>query len=159
MSRAFVNEQDGGGEEDLPDRPVSPHPNYVTPAGLAAIEAEVTRLQSELAGATVAADRAAIARLSRDLRYWYQRRSSAELVEPAADTDEVRFGMTVTLRRRDGGEQTWRIVGEDEADPGQGSISYVAPLARALIGKSVGDTVAVPGGKAKIISIQAQVAS
>ncbi|MCR4282730.1 MAG: transcription elongation factor, partial [Bauldia sp.] len=71
MSRAFVKEPDGGAIDDLPDRPVSPHPNFVTPEGLAAIDAELQRLQAELAAA--GGDRAAEARIRRDLRYWRAR--------------------------------------------------------------------------------------
>ena len=60
---------------------------------------------------------------------------------PPADCDSVRFGCQVTIERDDGRRQTFRIVGEDEADPAEGTLSYVAPLARALIGKEVGDVV------------------
>ncbi|MBN8993659.1 MAG: transcription elongation factor GreA [Rhizobiales bacterium] len=150
MSRAFVKESDGAGEA-LPERPISPHPNYVTPAGMAGIEAETVRLQREMAAA--AGDRDATARIGRDLRYWQARRASAELIPAPADNAEVRFGSRVTLRDASGRVRTFRIVGEDEADPGAGTISYVAPLARALAGKAVGDEVTVPGGTAEIVAI------
>jgi transcription elongation GreA/GreB family factor len=65
----------------------------------------------------------------------------------------VRFGSTVTIERDDGRRQTWRIVGEDEADPAKGTLSYVAPLARALVGKVVGDTVTVAGSDAEIVAV------
>ncbi len=150
MSRAFVKE-DAGGEDGLPDRPVSPHPNYVTPEGLKQIDAELARLQ----GAVIAAgdDRAARAAIERELRYWRARRASAQLIPPPADTSVVRFASTVTIERDDGRSQVWRIVGEDEADPKAGTLSHVSPLALALIGKTVGDTVRVADGEAEIIRI------
>jgi transcription elongation GreA/GreB family factor len=114
MSRAFVKEQDYQGAEPLPDRPISEHPNFVTPEGLAAIDAEIERLNAEVASTE---DRDRLAALQRDLRYWRARRATAEVVEPVAASREVRFGSTVTIER-DGRRQTWRIVGEDEADHG-----------------------------------------
>jgi transcription elongation GreA/GreB family factor len=152
MSRAFTKEPDGDAvADDLPERPVSSHPNYVTAEGLAAIEAELARLQDELGAA--GEDRSARARVERDLRYWRSRRASAEVIPPPADRDEVRFGSTVTIARGGGREQTWRIVGEDEADPANGTLSYIAPLARALVGKRVGDTMEVAGSDAEIVQI------
>ena len=154
MSRAFVREPEGGEAfEDLPDRPISPHPNFVTPEGLARIEAEAARLEAELA-ALAPEDKADHARVSRDLRYWSLRKTSAQLVDEASDGETVRFGATVTVLREDDTRQTFRIVGEDEADPNAGSISYVAPLARALTGKSVGDTVAVNDHEFEIAEIR-----
>ena len=150
MSRAFVKE-DAGGEDGLPDRPVSPHANYVTPEGLKQIDAELARLQ----GAVIAAgeDRAARASVERELRYWRARRATAQVIPPPADTSVVRFGATVTIAREGGRRQVWRIVGEDEADPKAGTLSHVSPLARALIGKAVGDTVPIADGEAEIVAI------
>ncbi|GGH17773.1 transcription elongation factor GreB [Alsobacter metallidurans] len=154
MSRAFVKEQDGGEAfEDLPDRPVSPHPNLVTPEGLRAIEETVERLRREHGDAQAAGDRPTVARTARDLRYWQHRLSNAEVVQPSADAQTVHFGATVTIERDDGRKQTWRIVGEDEADPAHGTLPHVAPLAQALLGKSVGDTVEAGHGEAEIIAI------
>ena len=150
MSRAFVKE-DAGGEEGLPDRPVSPHPNYVTPDGLAEIDAALARLQA--AAIAAGEDRAAKAAVERDLRYWRARRATAQVIPPPADPSAVRFGSTVTIERDDGRRQVWRIVGEDEADPKQGTLSHVSPLARALIGKAVGDTVRIADGEAEIVAI------
>ncbi len=150
MSRAFVKE-DAGGDEALPDRPVSTHPNYVTPEGLALIDAELARLHA--AAVEAGDDRAARAAVERDLRYWRARRANAEVVPPPADTTTVRFGSTVTIVRDDGRQQVWRIVGEDEADPKEGTLSHVSPLARALIGKAVGDTVPIADGEAEIVGI------
>ncbi len=152
MSIAFVREREGGEAfEDLPDRPLSPHENFVTPEGLALIEAELDRLHTEHA-ALQADDKAGEARLSRDLRYWTARRNSAQVVE-AAGGDAVQFGSRVTITREDDVRQTFRLVGEDEADPSKGTLSYVAPLARALTGKSVGDVATVNGHEAEIIAI------
>lgn len=152
MSRAFVKESEGGEAiEELPDREVSPHPNLVTADGLAAMDAEIARLKDELVAA--GDSRALRARIERDLRYWRLRRATAEVMPPPADAHEVRFGARVTILRDDGRRQTWRIVGEDEADPGSGSVSYVAPLARALLERSVGDVVEFAGGEAEIVTI------
>ena len=154
MSRAFVREADGSEAfDELPERLVSPHPNLVTPEGLAGIEAEVERLSRAYAVAQTEGERAALANLARDLRYWNARRASAEVVAAPADPGEVRFGSRVTIERHDGRKLTYRIVGEDEADPARGTVSYVSPLANALMGKSVGDTARVGAGDAEVIAI------
>ena len=154
MSRAFVKEPDGGDVfDDMPDRLVSEYPNLVSAEGLTLIEAEVVRLQSENAEAHAADDRAAMVRAARDLRYWSSRLSTAQVQAAPADTSTVQFGSTVTLIRADGRKQTFRIVGEDEADPSKGTLSYVAPLAQALLGKPVGDTAAAGAGQAEILQI------
>jgi transcription elongation GreA/GreB family factor len=152
MSRAFVKDADETFDE-LPDRPVSPHPNLVTPEGLAAIEAALARLHEDHAAAQRLSDRAALATLARDLRYWTARRASAQLVAAPANPDTVQFGSTVTIRRDDGRRQTFRIVGEDEADPARGTISYVSPVARALMGKAAGDTVRAGRSDAEIVAV------
>jgi transcription elongation GreA/GreB family factor len=152
MSRAFVKDADETFDE-LPDRPVSPHPNLVTPEGLAAIEAALARLHEDHAAAQRLSDRAALATLARDLRYWTARRASAQLVAAPANPDTVQFGSTVTIRRDDGRRQTFRIVGEDEADPARGTISYVSPVARALMGKAAGDAVRAGRSDAEIVAI------
>jgi transcription elongation GreA/GreB family factor len=153
MSRAFVKDTDADAVEDLPDRPVSEHPNDVTAEGLVQIEAAVAAAQAALAAAREAEDRAAMAQASRDLRYWSARRATAHVVPDADDSTQVRFGGAVTIRRDDGREQTFRIVGEDEADPSRGTLSHASPLARALFGKKVGDVVPAGSGKAEIVAI------
>jgi transcription elongation GreA/GreB family factor len=150
MSRAFVKDMDDAPEE-LPERPVSTAPNLVTPEGLAAIEAEIARLNAELADA--GEERDVRARIGRDLRYWTARRGNAQVMPAPADTSVVRFGSTVTLDRDDGVHQVFRIVGEDEADPEHGTLSHVAPLARALMGKEVGDAVKVAAHEFEIAAI------
>jgi transcription elongation GreA/GreB family factor len=152
MSRAFVKESDTAAAV-LPERPVSAHPNLVTPEGLAAIEREIDRLGAAHADAAAAGDNAAIAAVTRDLRYWTARRTNAQVVAPLAESDTVQFGSTVTVRRDDGREQKFRIVGEDEAEPSRGTLSYVSPLARALFGKAVGDAAEVAGGGVEILRI------
>lgn len=154
MSRAFVREPEGGEAfEDLPDRSISPH-HLVTPAGLARMDAEIESLEKRLRDAQIRDDKAEVARFSRDLRYWSARRISSEVVPPPTDTSHVRFGAEVTFERRDGRRQTYRIVGEDEADPAKGSLSYISPLAQALMGKEVGDTVVFGQDEAEIVSIK-----
>lgn len=154
MSRAFVKESDSDAGEDLPDRLISPHANLVTPEGLAQIEAEVERLSRAYAEAQAAADRAGLATVARDLRYWSARRAAAEAVDLPNSTEEVRFGSTVVLERGDQQRQTYRIVGEDEADPRAGTLSWVSPLARALCGKSVGDVVHAGAAQFEIVEIR-----
>jgi len=154
VSRAFVKEPDGSEAiAPLPDRPISPHPNFVTPEGLALIDSTLASLHERHAASVKNGDRAAQAAVARDLRYWSARRASVQLVKPPDAPAEVAFGTTVTIARDDGRRQTWRIVGEDEADPTSGTLSFVAPVARALMGKRVGDTVRVANSDAEITAI------
>ncbi len=158
MSVAFTREEDlEATAADLADRPISPHPNLVTPEGLAAIEAELASARAAYTAAqvqgSIESDRTAMARATRDLRYWSARRASAQLVEHSEDDGAVRFGGSVSIEREDGRAQTWRIVGEDEADPAAGSVSHVSPLARAVMGKRVGDEVTVAGQSAEIVAV------
>src|SRR5688572_14111790 len=153
MSKAFVKESEAGDVyDDLPDRPVSPH-NLVTRRGLELIEAELARLHDDHAAAHEADDRPLLAKINRDLRYWTSRRATAQVVEPPKDAAEVHFGSTVTILRDDGRRQTYRIVGEDEADPSAGTLSYVSPVAQALMGKQVGEMVEAGHTDAEIVAI------
>ncbi len=146
MSRAFTREQDDTiSPADVGERPVSSYRNLVTPEGLREIEAQIQGLREELARAEAEGERERIALVSRDLRYWNARRETAEVSVPSPDETVVRFGMEVTLEDEDGERHVWRIVGEDEADTTQGSLSHAAPVARALFGKPVGETVSVNG--------------
>jgi transcription elongation GreA/GreB family factor len=160
MSVAFTREEDVEAQAaHLPDRPISPHPNLVTATGLAAIEAALTAaraaFQDAQAQGDVAADRSAMARAARDLRYWSARRASAELFAPALAPGVMGFGRTASLERDDGRKQRFRIVGEDEADAAKGSISYVSPLAKALAGKKAGDVVEVAGREIEVVAVEA----
>lgn len=144
MSRAFVKEGDGA-LDPLPDLPLSPHPNYVTPRGLAALQDRLRSRQADLAGLKARADRLdklPEAAAERDIRYLEARLRSAIVVEPAGhDMTEVAFGLTVTLRDAAGRICQYEITGEDEAAPAQGRIAPQSPLARALLGARLGDVV------------------
>jgi transcription elongation GreA/GreB family factor len=154
MSSAFTKEQDDDNpREDLPDRPVSPHRNLVTPEGLQQIDDALTRLHQDLARATAADDHHALAVAQRDLRYWSARRASAEVVQTITDHSHVRFGHRVVVELDSGERRVFRLVGEDEADPARGLIPHVAPLAAALMGKVVGDKVEVIHHSARIVEI------
>ena len=152
MSRAFVNE--GTFVEELPDRPISDHPNLVTEHGLTMIDSALEAARREYGEAQAAGDREGLAKAGRDLRYWSARRATAQVLSPAPGIDAVQFGNKVSIVRDDGRAQNFRIVGEDEADPAKGSISHVSPLARALLGKRVGDTVRAGKDEAEIIAIE-----
>jgi transcription elongation GreA/GreB family factor len=154
MSRAFVRDNDVDSIEDVSDRPVSEHPNDVTETGMAQIEAALAEARAAHATALASSDRRAIAAAARDLRYWSARRATARLVPAPTDLSRVRFGTTVSIIRDDGRQQTFRIVGEDEADPAKGSISHVSPLARAMLGKGIGEVVRAGNDDAEIISIK-----
>ncbi len=151
MSRAFVKETET--VEDLPDRLVSEYPNYVTPTGLALIEQQLQEFQVKFAQAQNDGDRGVLASIARELRYWESRRATAVLVPLPNDVAAVRFGNIVTIKRDDGRKLMYQIVGEDEADPTKGSLSHTSPLARALLGKAVGQTVTAGDGHADIIEI------
>lgn len=144
MSRAFVKE-DTNDLAPLPDLPVSPHPNYVTPRGLAALQARLLVVQAELAQLRARAerlDRLPEAAAERDIRYLEARLRSAILIDPASHgTTEIAFGHRVTVADEDGAELVYEITGEDEADAALGRIAPQSPLARALIGARVGDLV------------------
>lgn len=159
MSVAFTKEGDlEATAADLPDRPISSHPNLVTPQGMALLEEALAAAQAAYRAAQqgdVAADRTAMARATRDLRYYNARRASAQLTAPPETCDTVQFGCSVTFDREDGRRQTFRIVGEDEADPARGSVFWVSPVAQALLGKGTGDTAMVAGGEVEIVAIGA----
>ncbi len=151
MSRAFVNEDSF--IDELPDRPISEHPNLVTARGLALIEQALETARREYGEAQNAGERESLSRAGRDLRYWSARRATAQLRAPQPGADVVQFGHAVTIIRDDGRQQTFRIVGEDEADPTRGSISYVSPLAQALLGKRIGDTLRAGKDEAEITAV------
>jgi transcription elongation GreA/GreB family factor len=159
VSVAFVKEESAetAAETQLPDRPVSLHPNLVTETGLKALEhaLQVAREAFEAANAVedVNERRRQAAGPARDLRYFSERLRTAQPMPPPADNETVAFGSTVTFSRDDGRVQTYRIVGEDEADPKAGTISYVSPVARLLLGKSVGDVVTIGEQELEVMTI------
>jgi transcription elongation GreA/GreB family factor len=136
--------------EELPDRPLSGHPNLVTGRGLTLIEAASRTWRS----ADQWRPRKTGKGRARSTLLECARRATAQVVSPASGTDNVQFGNKVTIASDDGREQTFRIVGEDEVDPAKGSISHVSPLARALPGKSVGDMVRAGKDEAEITAIE-----
>jgi transcription elongation factor GreB len=146
MSRAFVkgDDSDLSGEE-LPERPVSPAPNYVTALGLAQLRARYETLLAQHAQLKAAAedfDKPKLTEIDRDLRYFSQRLESAILVDVQNEPrDEVHFGATVKAETSDGEIRQFTIVGEDEADVATGKVSWLSPLAKAMIGAKKGDTV------------------
>lgn len=147
LSVAFTKEESAetASETLLPDRPISPHPNLVTEAGLQALQKQLQEAREAYEAAQAIDDVNEKRRQSavplRDVRYLTERLRTAQLVPKPASTDVVAFGSTVTFSRTDGRVQTYRIVGEDEADPKAGSISFVSPVAKSLMGKAVGDVV------------------
>ena len=145
MSRAFVNEDAGADRPDLPELPVPPGPNIVTPRGLAALHAQIAQRQADLAALKSRPDRLdklPEAAAERDLRWLDARLKAAVVIDPAAhDLTEVAFGLAVTVADEDGKETTYEIVGEDEADAPRHRIAPNSPLARALLGAQVGDVV------------------
>jgi transcription elongation GreA/GreB family factor len=126
-------------------------PNLVTPEGLAQIEAHIARIEAAMKTETNVLLRETLAR---DLRYWEIRKASAEVVTPSSD-DTVAFGSTVTITRK-GRQQTFRIVGVDEADASNGMISHRSPMAQAILGARPGDIVEAPEplGEIDILSTQ-----
>ena len=159
MSVAFTKEESAetAAETLLPDRPISPHPNLVTESGMKALEAQLESARKAYEAAQAIEDvnerRRQAANPLRDARYFAERVRSAQLMPAPASADVVAFGSIVTFSRSDGRVQTYRIVGEDEADPKAGSMSFVAPVARALMGKSVGDVVTAGGQELEVVAI------
>jgi transcription elongation GreA/GreB family factor len=159
VSVAFTKEESAetAAETLLPDRPISEHPNWVTEAGLQALEAQLAAAREAYAAAQAIEDvnerRRQSANPLRDARYFAERVRTAKVIAKPTSNDAVAFGATVTFRRQDGRTQTYRIVGEDEADPKTGSISFVSPVARLMMGKAVGDVVGADGQELEIMAI------
>lgn len=147
MSRGFVKEDDlEHAGTDLPERPLSPHPNYVTPLGLKLLQNEAYELDLIRAHLISRKDDAIaqqeLAKIDRDLRYLSARLDQAILVDPSKQPKEtVLFGAKVEVEDEEGNILQYAIVGEDEADISQHKVSYVSPIAKALIGRKVGDSV------------------
>jgi len=144
---------DAARPEALPERPQSPRPNYVTPGGLQRLRVQAADLESRLRSIDPSADPHELALLQRDLRWVEGRLQRAILVDPAIQApDRVRFGMTVDVRHEDGSSEALTIVGEDEAEPATGRISWASPLAEALMDAEPGDEVVWqrPAGKARL---------
>lgn len=147
MSRAFVNEErfEQAGD-DIVERPISEHPNYVTPTGALELQTLEESLLAQLETLKNATDdtfgKEKIAEIERDLRYVRARLDSTILVDPKTQSHEtVLFGATVEVMDGEGAQHKFHIVGEDEADANINKVSWVSPLAKSLIGQKVGDTV------------------
>ena len=142
MSVAFTKEESAetASETLLPDRPISANPNLVTENGLKALELQLRDAREAYEAAQKIEDVNERRRLSaiplRDARYFSERLRTAQLVPDPVSTDVVAFGSTVTFSRADGRVQKFRIVGEDEADPKAGSVSFASPVAKSLLGKT-----------------------
>lgn len=159
MSVAFVKEESAetASETQLPDRPVSPHLNLVTENGLKLLETQLAEAREAYAAANIIEEvnehRRQTAGPLRDMRYLTERLRTAQVAPAPASADVVAFGNTVRFEREDGRVQVYRIVGEDEADPKAGSVSYVSPVAIALMGRAVGDVVSLGDQELEIIAI------
>jgi transcription elongation GreA/GreB family factor len=159
LSVAFTKEDSAetASETQLPDRPISPHPNLVTEAGLRALELQLRQAREAYEATQQIEDvnerRRQAAVPLRDMRYFSARARTAQVIPDPTSSDTVAFGSTVTFSREDGRVQTYRIVGEDEADPKAGSISFVSPVARSMMGKAVGDVVGSGNQKLEIVAI------
>lgn len=136
MSVAFRRDSDEEHLEPKFELPIPPGPNFVTARGLSLIGDRIAALETQLEGA---ANEAAIAALKRDLRYWHARQITAKIAPPPSG-DAVEFGVQLSILFN-GVQKTFQIVGDDEADPEAGLLSFNAPLIRALLGAEVGEVV------------------
>lgn len=147
MSRGFVKEDDlEHAGTDLPERPLSEHPNYVTSLGLQQLQQQVERLGQERQQLLPRKDDPTVSQrlgmVERDIRYFEARLEQVIVVEPSTQpSDKVLFGATVSVEDENGEPQVFTIVGEDEADIAAHKVSWVSPLARALLGHKVGENV------------------
>jgi transcription elongation GreA/GreB family factor len=159
VSVAFTKEDSAetAAETMLPEKPIPAGPNLVTATGLALLERQLAEAKAAYEAALAIEDinerRRHAANPWRDLRYLTERLRTAQLVPPPQTNDAVAFGSRVTIERDDGRTQTFTIVGEDEADPKAGTISFASPLARALMGKGVGDVAALGEAEVEIVGI------
>ena len=163
MSRAFTKEStDDLVAGELPERPVPTHPNYVTPRGLEQLQARVRELQEIHEKLTRRTDEDSAAKqklreVERDQRYFNSQIERAAVVDPAGQPrDAVHFGATVKMLDEGGKEHRFTIVGDDEAAVAAGRISWASPLAKAMMGAKVGDTVVWrrPAGDAEVEIVQ-----
>ncbi|MER2535919.1 MAG: transcription elongation factor GreA [Rhizobiaceae bacterium] len=159
MSVAFVKEESAetASETVLPPRPISERTNFVTETGLKMLESQLSRAKAALDAANAVEEvnerRRQAAVPLRDVRYYSERIRTAQLVTAPASNEIVGFGHMVKFERDDGRVQTFRIVGEDEADPSRGTISHASPVAAALMGKGVGDVVKLGERELEILAI------
>ena len=146
MSRAFVKENDlEHAGIDIPERPVSQLPNYVTPNGHKQLKETIHLIETEIKSIKELEDspenKQNKMKLERDLRYYLKRFETAILIDTHEQNNKVLFGANVILIDENDETYKFQIVGEDEADIKQNKLSYVSPLAKELIGSSIGDEV------------------
>ena len=163
MSRAFVKESDDDlAAGELPERPVPVHANYVTPRGLELLQARLRELadhheQLKREQGDESQAKQKLREIERDLRYFRAQIERATVVDLSHQPrDEVHFGAAVKIEDENGALQTFTLVGDDEADVAQRRISWASPLARAMIGAKVGDTVVWrrPAGEAEVTIVE-----
>ena len=163
MSRAFVKESDDDNAAgELPERPVPPHANYVTPRGLELLQARVRELaehheQLKREQPDDSEAKQKLREIERDLRYFRAQLERASVVDAVDRSGEqVHFGAAVKIEDESGAVQTFTIVGDDEADVAQGKISWASPLAKAMIGAKVGDSVVWrrPAGETEVTIVE-----
>ena len=157
MSRGFVKEDDlEHAGTDVPERQLSLHTNYVTVNGYAQLEKLAAELEQQRLSLSATKDeqqaQQKLAVINRDLRYVAARLENALVTRPDLNAEQVLFGATVTVEDEDGASHTYEIVGEDEADIKANKVSWVSPLAKALIGHKIGESVvwARPAGNAML---------
>lgn len=147
MSKAFTKDDAEDAPLLIPRRAPLPDgvPNYVTESGLAALRAELVELTQARAALLPAPESRRDAQiLAARVAELEGRIASAEVVPPAGQPrDQVRFGASVSVLSPHGAQRRYRIVGVDEANPAEGRVAFMAPIARALLGKSVGDEAIV----------------
>ena len=146
MSRAFIKENDlEHAGIDIPERPVSQLPNYVTPNGHKQLKETILSIETEIKSIKDLEEspenKQNKMKLERDLRYYLKRFETAILIDKHEDSNKVLFGAHVMLIDENDETYKFQIVGEDEADIKQNKLSYVSPLAKELIGSSIGDEV------------------
>ncbi len=143
MSKAFTRESDGSEDDEVPStRPQLPPgtTNYITREGAERLKQRLDGLLEKKRQSSGASD-SDVRKLDTKIRTLQQILSSVVVSQPASNPDKIAFGTTVGIRRESGEEETYRIVGVEEADPENGSISWLSPLARALLSRNVGDKV------------------
>jgi len=146
MSKAFTRESDESGDDEIPSiRPSLPPgtTNYITREGVERLQRRLNDLleKRESLIASSNATEPDLRKLEAHIRALQQLLNSAVVAQPPPNLDKVAFGLIVRIRHPNGEEESYRIVGVEEASPGSGSISWLSPLARALISRKVGDRV------------------
>jgi transcription elongation factor GreB len=144
MSKAFTRESDESGDDEISLRPPLPPgtTNYITREGAERLDRRLKDLiaKKQLAEAKVS-NEPDLRKLESNIRVLQQTLNSVVIAQPPPDSDKVAFGANVRIRQQNGEEDIYRIVGVEEADPENGSISWLSPLARALLSRKVGDKV------------------